>query len=185
MSRLGVVPTEAERLGDFSGLGPLKDPLASGACNKTTSTGCFPNGQIPPDRLSVIALKAQAYFPAPNRPGMVDDYYANTVAPTDWDSDLIKVDQRFSSSDNVSFRYLKRYNRSANPYNSGNTGLFGQIVRNHQTLAGLSYTRSFLPTIINEMRFGLTRTDEKDLARIRARTTTPCSVWPVARRIRN
>src|SRR5260370_37334576 len=133
-SRLGVVPTDAQRLGDFSNSGFLKDPLASGTCNKTTQTGCFPNGQILPlSRLSPIALNAQAYFPRANRPGLVHDYYGYEVAPDDRDSDVIKIDHRFSTSDSASFRYLKRYNRSANPYQSGNTGLFGQPLRNHQT----------------------------------------------------
>jgi hypothetical protein len=54
-SRLGVVPTDAERAGDFAGLGPLKDPVASGACNNSTQAGCFPGGRIPLNRLSGIA----------------------------------------------------------------------------------------------------------------------------------
>jgi hypothetical protein len=162
-SRLGVVPTDAQRLGDFSGSGFLKDPLASGACSKTSQAGCFANGKIPLSRLSPIALNAQAYFPQANRPGLVNDYYGYEVAPDDWDSEVIKIDHRFSASDSASFRYLKRYNRSANPYQSGNTGMFGQTVRNHQTLAGLTYTRTFSPAIVNETRFGFTRTDERDL----------------------
>src|SRR5690349_8781095 len=92
-SRLGVVPTEAQRLGDFSGSGPLKDPLASGACNKTSQAGCFLGGRILPlSRLSSIALNAQAYLPRANRPGLVNDYYAYVVAPNDWDSEVIKID---------------------------------------------------------------------------------------------
>jgi len=162
-SRLAVVPTDAQRQGDFSNTF-LKDPLATGSCNKTSQAACFPNGQIVPlSRISQIALNAQAYFPRANRPTLVNDLYAYTVAPNDWDSDVIKIDHHFSVSDSASFRYLKRYNRSANPYNSGNTGLFGQVVRNHQTLAGLSYTRMFSPTLVNEMRFGMTRTDERDV----------------------
>src|SRR5260370_12365809 len=161
---LGGVPTDAQRQGHFSTLGFLKDPLASGACNKTSQAACFPNGQILPlSRLSSIALNAQAYFPRANRPGLVNDYYGYEVAPNDWDSEVIKIDHRFSASDSASFRYLKRYNRSANPYQSGNTGLFGQPLRNHQTLTGLTYTRTFSPAIVNETRFGFTRTDERDV----------------------
>src|SRR5258708_2731401 len=76
-SRLGVVPTEAQRQGDFSGQGLLKDPLASGACNKTSQAGCFPNGRLLPlSRLNPAALNAQAFFPPANRPGLVNDFYA-------------------------------------------------------------------------------------------------------------
>src|SRR5260370_42253430 len=35
-SHLGVVPTDAQRLGDVSNSGPLKDPLASRTVNKHT-----------------------------------------------------------------------------------------------------------------------------------------------------
>jgi hypothetical protein len=92
----------------------------------------------------------------------VNNLYTDAIAPTDWDSDLVRIDERLTINSSLSFRYLKRYNRSSNPYNSGYTGLFGQTVRNHQTLAGLSYMHSFRPTVINEARFGLTRTDERD-----------------------
>ena len=161
-SRLGVVPTDAQRHGDFSSAGLLKDPLALGSCNITSQAACFPNGQIPVSRLSSIALNAQAYFPVANRSGLVNDYYANVVAPDDWDSDVIKIDHHFSASSSASYRFLKRYNRSVNPYQSGNTGLFGQTVRNHQTLTGMTYTRVFRPTLIGEARFGFSRTDERD-----------------------
>ncbi|MGB8479784.1 MAG: TonB-dependent receptor plug domain-containing protein [Acidobacteriaceae bacterium] len=57
------VPTAAERTGDFSGLlpgTPLVDPSTSLP---------FPNNQIPPSKLSPVALYLLNYIPLPNGPG--------------------------------------------------------------------------------------------------------------------
>ncbi len=159
-SALAAVPTLAQRQGDFSGLPPVKDPLATGACNATSSAGCFPNNQVPISRQSAVALAAQAYFPLPNRPGP-NNFYAQVASKADWDSDVIKIDHRFSAADNLSIRYLKRYSRGTSPFNQGNTGVFGLDGGGHTMLMGLTYTRMFSPTVINEARLGFTRTTEE------------------------
>lgn len=66
---LGIVPTAAQREGDFSAFGPIKDPLATGTCSATNRAACFPNNQIPKSRFSPVALKAMDFYPLPNRPG--------------------------------------------------------------------------------------------------------------------
>ena len=171
-SKLGVVPTLAERGGDFTQIGPIADPLASGTCPGAasgTKGGCFPNNTIPASRQNPVALKADAFNPLPNVAGQLNNLHSYTVAPNYWDSWLMKFDERVSTKDTFSFRYTKRYNRSYGPYananskDSNNTGLWGQHVDNHQTLAGLTYTRMFSPTLINEARLGFTRTVEHDL----------------------
>ena len=156
--RLAVVPSEAERQGDFSASPRIKDPLVSGVCNATNAAACFPDNRIPASRLSPVALAVQEYFPLPNRPGQVNNYYADPPAPSDSDNFVVKIDQRVSQADNVSLRYLKNYNRSLIPFGGGNTGLFGHSGQSHGTLAGLNYTRMFTPTVINEVRFSVSRT---------------------------
>src|SRR5438270_2257774 len=56
-SQLGVIPTDLERIGNFSKsldatgkVIPLKDPLATGSCTATVTTACFPGNIIPPSR---------------------------------------------------------------------------------------------------------------------------------------
>jgi hypothetical protein len=78
-SALAAVPTLPERQGNFSGLPPLKDPLASGTCTTTSAAACFPGNQIPVSRLSPIALAAQAFYPLPNLSGP-NNYDAYAVA---------------------------------------------------------------------------------------------------------
>jgi hypothetical protein len=145
-SALAAVPTVAVRQGDFSAYAPIKDPLSPGIF--------FPNNQIPLARMSASSLKAQAFYPQPNHAGP-NNYYAAPPTPSNWDNPMVKIDQILSSRDSLSFRYLKRYDRSATPSTFAD---FGVRRGDHQLLTGLTYTRVFSPTLVNEARFGYSRT---------------------------
>lgn len=173
-SNFASVPTERQRAGDFNGsvdvnnqAVKLVDPLSggrTGACVSGKIGDCFPGNLIPASRMDPIARQVMAYYPMPTLPGNANNYYT-VINDTDyWDTILLKGDQRIRSSDNLSVRFLKRYNRNTNPYNGSATGLFGNTVDNHQTLAGLNYTRLIRPTLINETRFGVTRTADEEIA---------------------
>ena len=155
--RLGVVPTLLQRQGDFSGLAPLRDPLATGACNATTSAACFPGNRIPASRLSPIALALQDYYPLPNRTG-ANNFYADAKSQSWWDSFIVKLDQHLSAASTLSFRYLTRTSWGQNPFATGNIGTFVATTGGPQRLAGLTYTHMSGPRLINEARFGLSRT---------------------------
>ena len=72
---------------------------------------------------------------------------------------VAKIDQRIGQSGNLSFRFMPTRSNSVTPYGNGaNTGLFGKIGWSHNTLTGLTYTQSFTPQLVNEFRFGVTRT---------------------------
>lgn len=161
-NRLGIVPTELERQGDFSRTGFLKDPLASGACSAQNSAGCFAENRIPASRFNSVALKAAAFYPLPNRPGQPNNYLANVNDHDTWDAFVIKIDERLSSKDNLSYRFLKRYNHTSNPFNGSDLGIFGNKVLQNQSLMGLNYTRTFAPTILNESRIGFSRTADRE-----------------------
>jgi Carboxypeptidase regulatory-like domain/TonB-dependent Receptor Plug Domain len=72
--RLYRMPTALERQGDFSQtfdasgrLIFIKDPLSTGACSVTAGgAGCFPNNQIPANRLDPNALALLRLMPLPN-----------------------------------------------------------------------------------------------------------------------
>lgn len=162
LNRLGIIPTAAEQSGDFSADSPLKDPVLKGLCTATTRVACFPENVIPRSRLSPIALRAAAFYPLPNLPGQVNNYRSHVNAPNDWDSFVMKFDHRLSAKDNLTWFYTKRYNRSSDPFNGSNYGIFGDVVRNHQSLMGLTSTRMFSPSLISEARAGFSRTTEID-----------------------
>ncbi len=154
MPSLQVVPSENARQGIFST--PLKDPLAAGACTAVSSAGCFPGNRIPVSRISPAALRIQEYYPLPNRAG-VNNYYADPKSANEWDSYVVKFDQRISLADTLSFRYLIRNNHGNGPF-AASIPTFLAGTAGIQALAGVTYTRLFRPTLINEARFGATRT---------------------------
>ena len=153
---LQVVPTLAARQGNFAGLAPIKDPLATGTCSATNAAACFPNNQIPASRISPTSLAIQQYYPLPNMPG-VNNFYIDPRSVSNWDSYVVKIDQHISSTDSLSFRYLVRPSNGTGPF-SGSIPAFLAGTNGDQSLAGLSYTRLFRPTLINEARFGVSRT---------------------------
>jgi outer membrane receptor protein involved in Fe transport len=174
-TNLGIVPTELEREGDFSqsvdASGKrilLKDPLASGSCTATISIGCFPGNVIPPNRISPIAAQILQNYPLPNVSG-VNNYRANANINDAWDSFLFKVDQRLTSKDSLAGRLLKRWESSTDPFSGSQLGTFGATTDNVQALYGISETRIFTPTIVNEARIGLTRTTNNQLSVHRGR----------------
>jgi len=157
--QLGIVPTSAQRQGDFYGFPVLKDPLLTGTCTTANRAACFPNNQIPISRFSPVAIAAMKFYPLPNRPGQANNYIAVSSDPTNNDQDVIKLDHRFSDKDSLSFRWLKSYSSTTYPYGGGSgLGTFGYYQDNPQTLTGLSYTHLFTPTIVNEARYGFSRT---------------------------
>lgn len=142
------VPTALERKGNFSETpGALKDPLG----------GNFAGSIIPASRFMPIALKAGAFYPEPNRAD-VNNYIAVANDSDQWDSFLMKFDERISNKDNLSYRYTKRYNRTTNPLAGSAIPGFGNNVLAHQSLMGATFTHMFSPVLINETRVGFSRT---------------------------
>ena len=156
----------------------VKDPLATGVCNAANRAACFPENRIPRSRISPVALRVQEYFPLPNRPGQANNYYVDAGNPNDYDSYVTKIDQHITSSDTVSVRFLTRTTNGGNPWATSNLGTFSAYTANKQMIAGLSYTRTFTPTVINEARFGLTRTAIHGYGDHRVPTTTRNSAYP-------
>ena len=148
---LSVVPTVAQRQGDFSALPAIKNPFS------TPANAPFPNNMIPVSLQSPVALAAQAFLPLPNNPG-VNNFYADSPNPGGTDSFVAKVDQKVFHAGNLSFKYLANRSNSVGPYNGGNSGAFGFTGWSHNWLLGLTYTQAFTPQVINEFRFGVSRT---------------------------
>ena len=189
INKLGQVPTELERSGDFSksvDAGAailLKDPFNSAVCTTTSRAGCYANNRLPLSLLSPVAAKLIAYYPKPNRAD-VNNFGARAKDADNWDSYLGKLDHRFKDRDTFSARYLRRNNDTGNPFAGSPIPTFGNRTNESQELGGVSWTHLFSPTLINEARVGLTRTvdhvtnlsDDKDYSRqfgIAGATTDP------------
>ena len=155
-SRLTRVPSALERGGDFSATVDtagkavaIKDPFG---------TGTFPGARIPLSRFHAAASKVLPYFPAPNRPGQINNLLSYSNLENNWDNLAIKADHRFSPKDTFSVRILKRLGGSSNPFGGNDLGLFATRYDTSDGMIGLIYTRTISPTLINEARLGATRT---------------------------
>ena len=102
-SVLGTVPTAAIRAGNMSGSDrPIFDP-ATGAPNGSGRTP-FPNNTIPANRLDPITQKLVALVPAPNLPGLANNYFVNTPITYNLHKIDTKVDYKHSNNVNIFWR---------------------------------------------------------------------------------
>jgi hypothetical protein len=143
-----VVPTAAQRRGDFSALSrPLRNPFAG---------GFYPNNLIPASDLSPISRKILEYVPAPAAGNTI-----STSAPTNFNDHqwLAKIDHNLSDRNRLSGRF---WNSAAetpailNPRNyleqvTGRTWL-------NRSLA-ITDSHTFSPTLTNQALFSFNRTD--------------------------
>lgn len=170
LSKLAVVPTALEDAGNFSQtvdatgkLKLVKDPFATGNCTATDASACFPGNKIPASRIIAAAPLLLAYYPAPNRPGQANNFTSNLSQPSTWNNFAGKLDQRLSSKDSFSLRGLVRDTDGSNVYKASSIPGFGSTFNQNDRLFGLTYTRIFTASRINELRLGYTRSsrDEK------------------------
>jgi hypothetical protein len=108
-----LVPTAAERIGDFSG--SLTDALphrpgASGCTTpgpNPTDPGCFPGNKIPESLLSPAALSLLKFFPLPNtglRNGI--NFVQSPIEPVNTRQDTLRGDFNLTSKMNLLVRYI-------------------------------------------------------------------------------
>lgn len=170
-TRLGNVPTEMERMGDFTqsvnrswwsparSLLPvyLNDPDRAGACNRRARAGCFPNNRIPRERMDPIALGLIDYYPLPNRDNPRFNNISTATDDDDWYQYVVKFDQNFSASDNFSLSYQKRFNNLENPFAGSALPIWGDETRDRRDLISLRHTHTFSSALILEFSGGFSR----------------------------
>jgi hypothetical protein len=156
----GRVPTDAEKAGNYSGQATIYDP-ATTAPDPANPGGYvrqpFPGNQIPSARFDPMYNIAQKYWPAPNNPagGVNFNYLRVASRPDDTDQYHIRIDHRLTSRDSFFARYSRQdreiYTPSLLPDAGGNYNSFEG--RN----GVVSHTHTFGPNILNEAKFGYTR----------------------------
>ena len=177
------IPTQAERASgftDFSDLIALQSGTRTDALGRTYPLGTifdpattrsigggkyvrdpFPGNMIPTSRLDPNAVKLLSLFPAPTQGGLYGNYNVNRNSATNVNAFDTRVDQYFSTKDQVFARYSWSRSPSFTPppftgfadgggFNSGDQHVDTQG-------AALSYTHSFSPTLVNEARAGFNR----------------------------
>lgn len=145
---IDTVLTSRMRAGDFSEqTAVVVDPFNNRAP--------FPGNVVPSSRLSPQAIRTLAYMPAPNAPGIVQNYNVNTANNNTTDQYIGRLDQSFGEKNRLFFRYAygdtTLLNENTNPFNG-----YNQPVKDKNWVVG--YTRVLSSRSINDFRFGQQRT---------------------------
>ncbi len=144
-----VVPTAAERIGDFSADAAIKDP----------ATGLpFPGNIIPSDRLSPIAQKLLSdYVGLPNLSGNRLSRSPNVV--DDRDQFGGRADFRLSDSHSILGRFMYAKTNQVNPLNPTNFSPAGNTAAAKLSDVLFSDTLILKSNLINVLRVGNSRID--------------------------
>jgi hypothetical protein len=149
-----TVPTQAELAGNFNG---------SGVTVKNPATGVpFPNDTIPTSLLDPVGVKLGAFYPAPNVPGSTAkgvNFVANDPSTTSVNNYVARVDHVFNDNNRLFVRFLGQPDTTtigavfpvaaADPY--------AYTLHDYYYNGNVTWTRSFSPTLINELSLTLGR----------------------------
>jgi hypothetical protein len=141
LTRVSDVPTAAMRVGDFSGLPQIYDPLNVVQGIRQP----FPNNRIPDDRVSPASKFLQNLVPAPNGPGLSRNFTRNAPFKDDVNQYGLRIDHKVGSKGQLFGRFLVAPRDVINPSFFGTpaigAGSFGSGVTeiNRPQIYGLGY----------------------------------------------
>lgn len=134
--------------------GGVFDPVT---CTQFNAGG-IPNA-IATSRSNAAALKYFNAYDAPNRPGVINNFFVARKNITNYNDFDVRLDYHLSSKDQLFVRYS--YGQDNNTITSLFTALPAGFASgnnvNHPRGVAAGYTRIFTPNIVNEFRFGFTR----------------------------
>ncbi len=154
-----VVPTAAQRRGDFSALSrPLLDPVTRQP---------YPNNQIPAAQMSPISQSILEKVPQPSSGNQIF-----TAAPNNYDDDqfLIRIDHQITSSNRITGRYWNSYAEAPAFLNPANylEVTVGRTWLNRST--SITDTQVFGANLTNQLFFSFNRTDGNNVPAFPDRT---------------
>jgi hypothetical protein len=153
-TRTAIVPTAAERSGDFSGLTDSSgnpQPLINEFTGQPFSYNGVP-GQLPPFILSPIALKAESLIPLPNiGPSL---YSSTQLLTNNYNQGGFRLDHYFGNSDQFFARYATSSQHELDPLPINGSGVPGFPVTNDVTTNSItmSYVHLFSPALVQTVR---------------------------------
>ncbi|MFI5077528.1 MAG: carboxypeptidase regulatory-like domain-containing protein, partial [Vicinamibacteria bacterium] len=144
-----VVPSAAQRAGDFSGGPAIRDPQTGQP---------FPGNVIPPARLDGIAAQLlDDYVPLPNQSS---NRYTQSPDVLDRRHQFgVRVDDNVNESNKVLARVHAARTEQRNPLGPANFSPAGNVARAGLLDALASVTTVFGPTVANEARVSISRID--------------------------
>ena len=159
VSYVSTVPTAQMRNGDFSEAGAvLYDPYTTDP--NTAQRQLLNPGNpytIPASRINPIGQAVVNLFPLANLPGLFNNFVYTPKQVTDSDQYDARVDHRLSDRDNIFGHSSAQDVRFLKPAPLGVAGGccqgFGSNIDGLEQNHAAGWTRSFSPTILNELRF--------------------------------
>jgi hypothetical protein len=148
---VSIVPTAAQRAGDFRGLAPIFDPLttapnpAGGAAVRTQ----FSDNVIPQNRLSPQAVFFNQYIPLPN--SGPDTFTSTPITAFDADQITLRLDQKITAQNKLFARFSRHVSAEERPSPwpaLGATRLEGPALN-----LAVALTSNFRSSMVHEVRF--------------------------------
>ncbi|HYI92634.1 MAG TPA: TonB-dependent receptor, partial [Bryobacteraceae bacterium] len=133
-TRTGLMPTTAERNGDFSNRPVIYDPQTGGS---------FPNNTIPASRISPQAKSLLDLYPLPNFAHERYNYQIPVIGATHQDSLQLRGNQRLSQKNQLSGNLSYQSTRIDNP----NIFNFLDVTDSTGINSGLSWLHTFQPRL--------------------------------------
>jgi hypothetical protein len=167
-----TVPTAAQRAGDFSQTfsggnlikiydpaSTMADPAKPGSFIRTQ----FPNNQIPASRIDPNGASLLQYYPAPNLPGITNNYAGAGTRGSKPTKYYGRIDESLSDANRLFFRYGITYSPANTPsytavaFPGEGTNCNEGNANSTPWVAALSDTATFRPNLIGEFRVSYTR----------------------------
>ncbi|HKE23994.1 MAG TPA: TonB-dependent receptor [Bryobacteraceae bacterium] len=155
---LATVPTAAMQAGNFGStnifdpLSTIPNPNGSGSVRMQ-----FPGNVIPASRFDKIGQELMSWYPAPNLPGLANDYTRNVPLLQANHNGVIRGDIQLSSKDSMFVRAnIIRFSEVANTTLLPPAQDPADRLINSEGV-GYGYTRTLTSSTVNEFRFAWTR----------------------------
>lgn len=136
----------------------IADPTSA---TPETWADCFPGGTIPTSNFNTISSAlVKKYVPAPNDfLGGIPYYNFNALNTGANDQGIIRIDDQVTQNDTLWASTIFQSAPTANtlPFIGSSLPGFGQVNSSHIKIFNASYTHTFSPTTLNELRVGYFR----------------------------
>jgi hypothetical protein len=154
LTRTFSVPTDAMRIGDFTGVPAVYDPDNAGDGVRLP----FPGNRIPVGNLDSVSTALLANVPRANLPGIAQNLRASEIQRLDSNNFSARLDHQFSADDTAYARFSLFDARQLDPFGSGvlQESLlpgFGRNLSTHSLNGVAGWTHVFSPEFLNEARF--------------------------------
>ncbi len=158
----GQTGSRTDALGRRIASGTILDPATTRSAAKTYVRDAFPGNVIPASRIDPNAVKLLNLLPAPDRPGIFNNYITSPVFSDNFNSFDIRIDENISEKDQLFGRYSYNNHTQLHPgpfrgFADGGDSLVNSNLNDRAQNALIGETHLFSPSLVNQIRLGVNR----------------------------